>query len=56
MLFSGVAPSKLKFCSKKLRVGYEYIEESFDTVFNMGYGSGKSPMDERVKLSLVWRN
>ena len=45
-----------------------YIEESFDTIFNMGYvggrtaplpmgyGSGKSPMDERVKLflCLMW--
>ena len=28
------------------------IEESFDTIFNMGYGSGKSPMDERVKQTL----
>ena len=26
-----------------------YIEESFDTIFNMCYGSGKSRMDERVK-------
>ena len=25
------------------------IEESFDTMFNMGYGAGKLPMDERVK-------
>ena len=25
-----------------------YIEESFDINFNMGYGSGKSPMAERV--------
>ena len=25
---------------KKLRVGYLYIEESFDTIFNMGYGGG----------------
>ena len=41
-----------------------YIEESFDTIFNMGYGggptgpppmpyaSGKSPMHLRVKLTL----
>ena len=34
--FSGLAPSKLKIFSKKLRVGYVYIEESFDTLFNMG--------------------
>ena len=46
---------------KKLRVGYVYIEESFNTIFIMGYGgegvqrpspmdygSGKSPMDEWV--------
>ena len=25
-----------------------YIEESCDTIFNMGYGSEKSPMGERV--------
>ena len=51
-------PSILKndfFSKKKIRVGYVYIEESFDTIFNMGYGgptgpppmayaSGKSPM------------
>ena len=44
-------------------LGYVYIEESFDTISNMGYGgggaynapppidyeSGKSAMDERVK-------
>ena len=38
MPFSGPAPSKQKFFKKKLRVGYVYIEESFDTIFNMGYG------------------
>ena len=26
-----------------------YIEESFDNIFNMGYGSGNSPMAERAK-------
>ena len=53
MPFSGIAPSKLKM--------FVYIEESFDTIFIMGYGgaynapppmdygSGKSAMDERVK-------
>ena len=44
-------PSTLKtekFFQKKLRVGYVYIEESFDTIFNMGLGSGKSAMAERV--------
>ena len=40
MPFSGLAPSKLKMFSKKLRVGYVFIEESFDTIFNMGYGGG----------------
>ena len=44
-----------------------YIEESFDTIFNMGYvgrttppslppmdyGSGKSPMDERIKINII---
>ena len=42
---------------QKLRVGYVYIEESFDAILNIGnggrglalvYGSGKSPVDERV--------
>ena len=36
--FSGLAPSRLKKVSTKLRVVYVYIEESFDTIFNMGYG------------------
>ena len=31
-----------------------FIEESFDTIFNMGYGSGKSPMAARVKIN--WRD
>ena len=38
MPFFGPAPSKLKILQQKLRVGYSYIEESFDTIFNMGYG------------------
>ena len=48
-------PSNLKTerFSTKLRVGYVYIEESLDTIFNMGYGGGaydaKWPMAERVK-------
>ena len=37
-LFSGVAPLKLH----NLSVGYVYIENSFDTIFNIGYGSVKS--------------
>ena len=48
MPFSGLAPSKLKI-KNKIRVGYVNIEESFDNIFNMGYGSRKSPMDDRVK-------
>ena len=48
MPFSGLAPSKLKIFQQKLRVDYVYIEESFDTIFNMGYGSGKSSMGERA--------
>ena len=31
-----------------LRVDCVYIEKSFDTIFNMGYASGKSPLGERV--------
>ena len=46
--FSSLAPSKLKIFSKKLRVGYVFIEESIDNIFNMDYGSGKSSMDVRV--------
>ena len=30
-----------------------YIEESFDTIFNMDYGLGKSSMDERVNKENV---
>ena len=48
MPFSGLAASKLKL-KKKIRVGYVYIEESFDTTFTMGYGSVKSPKGRRVK-------
>jgi len=39
-------PSTLKtdfFSKKKLRVGYVYREESFDIIFNMGYGGAYSP-------------
>ena len=37
---------KTEFFSKT--VGYVYKEESFDTIFNICYGSGNSPMAERV--------
>ena len=39
MHFASLAPSNLKI-KKKVRVGYVYIEESFDTIFNMGYCTG----------------
>ena len=57
----GLATTKLKNFQKKIRVGYVYI----DTIFNMGYGgtynapspmgygSGKSPMGERVKVVIT---
>ena len=53
MPFSGLAPSKLKFVFKKLRVGHVYIEESFDTLFNMGYGSGNCPFFRGVSQCLL---
>ena len=56
MPFSGLAPSKLNF--KKIRVCFVYIEESFNTIFNMGYGgrtTGKSPMDDRVKKESIFQ-
>ena len=31
----------------------DIIEVSLYTIFNMGYGSGKSPMDERVKMGVL---
>ena len=45
MPFSSLALSKLNIFSKKVRVGYVFIEESIDNIFNMDYGSGKSPID-----------
>ena len=42
MLFSGLAPSKLIFFQKQIRVGYVYIEVSFVTIFNMSYGGGEA--------------
>ena len=42
LLFSGLAPSKLKKIKQKLRKGYVYIEESFNTIFKMGYGGVKT--------------
>ena len=41
--FTGLGPSKLNFVSKKfngMAMCIMYIEESFDTLFNMGYGGG----------------
>ena len=40
---------------QKLRVGFVYIDESFDTIFNMGYGSGKSLMAARVKGIITYK-
>ena len=37
--FNFIDTFKTEICSKKLRVGYVYLD----------YGSGKCPMDERVK-------
>ena len=50
MPLSGLAPLKPNFCQKKIKVGYVYINESFDTIFNMDFGPGKSPMDELVNV------
>ena len=62
-IFVTFAPTKLfffYFFLIKGRLCVLYVEESFDTIFNMGYGRGrtmpppwimgrkKSPMDERV--------
>ena len=44
---------KTEFFQQNLRVGYKYIEESFDTIFYMGYVSGKSPMGYRVKSCAI---
>ena len=50
MPFSGLAPSKMNIFPKNSRVGYVCIEESFGTIFDMGYGTGKSSMPERVEI------
>ena len=50
MPLSGLASSKLKFVQQKLRVGHVYINESLDTIFNMDFGSEKSPMDVGVEV------
>ena len=52
--FSGQAPEKLTFFNKHLSVDYVYIEKSFDNIYNMGYGSGNSPIAERVKFKNTW--
>ena len=63
MPFSGLSPSKLKIFQQKLRVGFVCIEESFDTIsiwvrkeggVPQAYGSGKSPMAERVKVLILY--
>ena len=45
LFYSCLAPIKLRICSKKCK-----RKESFDTPFDIGYGSVKSPICERVKL------
>ena len=43
-LFYAYANPKTKnLFQQKLWVGYVYIEESFDTIFNMGYGGRTTP-------------
>jgi len=49
MPFSGLASSKLNIINKNIRVGYEYIEESFDTIFNMGLGVGRCIMGREIR-------
>ena len=51
-LKNALAPTNRKFFNEISRVSYVCIEESFDTIFNMGYGSGKSVMDERVNIQI----
>ena len=39
-LKTALEPSKLNFFQKMSRVGYVCIEESFDTIFKIGWGWG----------------
>ena len=48
MTFSGLTPSKQNILSKKLRVGYAYVEESFDTIFKMGYVGGGGSCNGKI--------
>ena len=41
-VFFRLSNLKNDFFQTKFRVGYVYIEISFDTIFNMGYGSVNS--------------
>ena len=41
-LFQAERPQNWQFFQQNLRVGYVYIEESVDTIFNMGYGVGRT--------------
>ena len=43
--FFRFSTQRTKNVTKKLRVSYVFVEELFDTIFNMVYGSVKSPMD-----------
>ena len=40
----------IKICTQR---GFLNNDKSFDTIFNIDYGSGKSPLDERVKKSIL---
>ena len=59
MIFFRPSTLKTENVLIRLRVGYVCIEESFDTIFNMGYGggrttwAGKSPVGERVKTCMI---
>ena len=56
MPFSGLAPSNLIFFSKKIRVGYVYMEETFDIIFDMGYVGGggvQRPWPKGLKYQVI---
>ena len=56
MPFSGLATPKRKFFQNKLRVGYVYIEDSFDTIFNISYGGRTKQICGVKKLQVGKKN